>query len=49
MFTEQDIWQEPTADICSKTKVIWFTIINLKSTNICLKRQCVATFINYNK
>ena len=32
-----------------KTKVIFFLITNLRSTNIYLKRQCVTTFIIYKK
>ena len=46
-FTGQDIWQEPIADICSETKVVLFiiiVIISLKSTNICLKLECLVTF-----
>ena len=42
-FTGQDTWQEPIADICSKIKVTLFIIISLKSTNICLKLQCIKT------
>ena len=49
IFTGQDIWQEPIADIYLKTKVASFSITHLRSTNIFLKRQSVTTFIVYKK
>ena len=42
-FTGQDTGHGPIEDICSKTKVTLFIIINLKSLNICLKHQCAMT------
>ena len=54
-FTGQDTWHGPIEDICSKTKVNLFIIINLKGLNICLKHQCAMTITselmlgNYNK
>ena len=39
-FTGQDTGHGPIEDICSKTKVTLFIIINLKSLNICLKHHC---------
>ena len=54
-FTGQDTWHGPIEDVCSKTKVNLFIIINLKGLNICLKHQCAMTITselmlgNYNK
>ena len=47
IYTGQDIWQEITTEIYSKTKVTLFSITNLKSTNIFLKRQCGTPFNIY--
>ena len=42
-FTGQDIWHGLIENICLKTRVTLFIIINLKSLNICLKHPCAMT------